>query len=171
MFRRITILLFILTPLFGWSQELKVSIDRYDTIHLKQFISKRVVVYKYKAVDFILDYDNVRRYTVTLTKRDYRSETAKTILAELEREISKGDTARLDQAYFLTLNWIPYDDFLCRQLDERNCLVRDKSESIHQTVIAASAKRKNLRYWVWGGVLYFLSGQKAWFIEKELWVS
>lgn len=171
MFRRIIVLLFILTPGFGWSQEVKVIIDRYDTVHLKQFISKRVVVYKYKNIDFILDYDNVRQHTVALTKREYRSETARTILAKLEREISKGDTARLDQAYFLKLNWIPYDDFLCKQLDERICLVRDKAGFIHQTIIAAPAKRKNSRHWLWGGVFYFVPGQKTWFIEKELWVS
>ena len=99
------------------------------------------------------------------------SGTAKNILTTLDKQISLSDTAYLDQADFLKSNWMPYDDVLCSQLDQKTCLIRDSMGIVHHTYIAAPAVRKNSQYYGWGGVLYFIPGEIKWFIEKLIWVS
>jgi hypothetical protein len=163
----IIILLLQSTPCFALDS---LIIERNDTVHIKGFHPKKVVVYKYNKVSFLLNFYKVRQHTISLTQSDYKSGTAEDILTRLDKEISLSDTAYLDQAYFLSINWIPFDDFLCSQLDKSSCLIRDSAGDIHQTYIAAPAVRKNAQYYGWGGVLYFLPGQTKWFIEKLIWI-
>ena len=166
MYKTFLILLFLVLQSICKAQDTAGLLIRfYDTIHVNTFHPKKVVIYKYHNVSFLLDYDSVRQETVNLTKSEVRNATARRILKNLDREIMKGDTAHLDQEYFDKLNWIPYELFLCYQIRKGRCLVRDTNNIVHTTIVYSYAERKKY----WGGILFFLPGMTQWFFECTRW--
>jgi hypothetical protein len=169
--RKVIWVLFFLSPSISKAQ-VKLLIEKYDTVYAKQFTAKKVVVYKYGTLNIYLDYYKILQHINMLAQDGrYNFRTARDIQSRLASETSIGDTAYLEQAYFLRLNWIPFDDFLCSEIASGNCIIIDANGAIHKQFVLVTATRRNERYFVWGGILYFLPGQKEPFIEKTRWES
>lgn len=149
-----------------------LEVHQRDTVKSKPFASKKIIVYKYHNVSILLSYDSVKKHS-TFLGRDgrYRSNEARIIQARLDREIAKSDTAYMDQEYFISINWIPYEDFLCDQLVQGACLVRDAKGKLHKKIVLEKATMHNDEFATWGGVLFYLPGQEKCFIKKTTWVS
>lgn len=148
-----------------------LAFSSIDTIQLEIFASKKVVVYKYHQVSFLLDYSLVHAELIKLSKESYWVSTVKEQLAKVTVEIQKGDTAYLDQQTFDKINWVPFDNFLCNQLEIRNCLIMDIENKIYKSIIRIDGVRKSGKYFAWGGFLYFLPGDKNFFKECTKWES
>jgi hypothetical protein len=162
-------LLLLLLPSFSKAQ-VNLQIEKYDTVYARSLTVKKIVAYKHGELTIYLDFIGIEQQLNMLSEKGrYNYQVARKIQERLKAEIFVNDTALLDQQDFIKINWVPFDDWLCAEIRKGNCIVKDNKGIIHSQFILGHATRRNDRYYVWGGILFFLPGQKEPFIEETEW--
>ena len=123
------------------------------------------MAYKYHDVTFLLDFNEFRQELVKLSKGDYHVSLAKIVLAKINTEIEKSDTAHFDQATFDKINWAPLETFLCYHITDGKCLILDSGNVLRNLIIRVYGIMKNDRYIMWTGRRYYLPNISKWFLE------
>lgn len=165
----------ILLLLFGnecFSQDVSnLHSFRMDTIQLDKFASKKVMSLKYHSVSFLLDFAEFRQELQRLSTGHYHDEAIKQLLVKVDGEIAKGDTAHFDQATFDKISWVPFESFLCNQMQELKLLIIDANNRVQPSIIRVHGIMKGERYLVWGGWRYYLPLTSKCFLECTEWES
>jgi hypothetical protein len=168
--RTIILLLLLCSKCFSQDTS-RLHFVSIDTIKLEGFTSDKVLVYKYHSVSFLFDFYQFQKELESLSKGQYHASVAKEALLKASQEIEHGDTAHFDQSTFDNISWVPLENFICSQLEQRKCLIVDGTNNIIRSIIRVHGQLKGERYFVWGGRRYHLPGVSKWFLECTEWES
>jgi len=171
-----------------------IKLDNFtiDTLHLGQFIAKKIIVYKFQSVTFFVDYYDYlkslkvfwKRYKNGMKGTKKEKARGEYINPEYEpkwlvidsiykttRKLSKKqDTIYLTQKTFDKVGLRGLMDFDV-QIERGHCAIYDDKNIKQSTIIRQKGSWYRGPLAAWGGRRYFLQGATTYFYEATDWIS
>lgn len=191
---RIFLLIGTLTIFFkAQSQDKYYDTYTVDTLTLTDINFKKVVSYKINSVTFLVNYDDYKKELYIYWKRyhdgmkgtkrekrkgeyinpDYepRWRTFDSVYQLLKTQVKTQDTIYLNQKIFDKVGLGSLNNFFPDMIEKKNCAILDSDNKRHFIIIRHKGSKKTGNFTGTGGRIYFLPGDKKYFIGAMDWVS
>jgi hypothetical protein len=165
---------------------------RTETLPLKDLHFKKVLAYQMNAALILVDYnefmnafmpmrDKLVKDVKRLRKQEKRGEVINRHYFAIERLVDSayrllqvqeqsGDTIRIDNLLFRSVDWNCGYDFL-QSIHKGNCMILNAAGVRQSYVLIQYYSHQRGFLDGWGGWLYFIPGEKFPFLSKTKWMS